>query len=376
MKILFTGGGTAGHIIPIIAIIREIKKNYSEKNLSFFYIGPKDKFSSMLLRQEGIKIKHILAGKIRRGFSVKNFLQNLIDVFIKIPIGLFQAFCYLFFLNPDLIFSKGGFGSIPPVIMGKLLLTPIFLHESDIVPGKANQFLSRFALEVFTSFSKTEYFPFKKIILVGNPVRKEILNGSREKGKEFFKLSGEKPVILVLGGSQGAQRINNKILEVLPSLLKDFEVIHQCGEKHLKEISNTIKIMLGEDRELKDSYHLFSFLDEQEISLAYAVSDLIISRAGSGSIFEIAAVNKPSILIPLSDSAQNHQVRNAYRYGANGASIVLEEPNLSSRFFLERIKQLFNNPEILEKMSQKAKEFSRPEAAKVIAEYIVEYLAK
>lgn len=376
MKILFTGGGTAGHIIPIIAIAREIKKIYFNKNMRFFYIGPKDKFSTMLLTQEKIKIKHISAGKIRNGFSIGNIFYNLIDILFKIPFGILQSFFYIFFLSPDLIFSKGGFGSVPSILSGKLLLAPIFIHESDIVPGKANQFLSKFALEIFTSFPKTQYFPSQKMILVGNPIRTEILNISKERAKKFFKLSETKPVILILGGSQGAQRINNKILEILPALLKDFYIIHQCGEKNLKEIYSEAKAILGENKELKDSYHLFPFLNEVKLSLAYAASDLIISRAGSGSIFEIAAVNKPSILIPLPESAQNHQVRNAYHYGSNGACIVLEETNLTSYFFLERIKQLFIYPNNLKKMAEKAKEFSRPQAAKVIAEYIVEYLTK
>jgi UDP-N-acetylglucosamine--N-acetylmuramyl-(pentapeptide) pyrophosphoryl-undecaprenol N-acetylglucosamine transferase len=378
MKILFTGGGTAGHIIPIIAIIREIKKNYQKENFQFFYIGPKDKFSQALFNQEkDIKIKYIFAGKIRRGFSVKNICQNLIDVLFKMPFGILQSFFYIFFLNPDLIFSKGGFGSIPCVLIGKLFLVPIFLHESDIIPGKANQFLSKLALEIFVSFAKTEYFPVKKMILVGNPIRTKILNGSKEKAKEIFKLNSVKPVILILGGSQGSQRINDKILTILPTFLKNFEIIHQCGENNFKEVHNEAKITLRENEELKNSYHLFPFLNEEELSHAYAISDLIVSRAGSGSIFEIAAVNKPSILIPLSESAQNHQVRNAYYYGVNGACIVLEEANFTSYFFLERLKQLFiHHPEILKKMSQRAKEFSKPQAAKVIAQYITEYLIK
>jgi UDP-N-acetylglucosamine--N-acetylmuramyl-(pentapeptide) pyrophosphoryl-undecaprenol N-acetylglucosamine transferase len=375
MKILFTGGGTAGHIIPIIAIIREIKRIYQKENLELFYIGPKDKFSQTIFNQEkDIKAQYIFAGKIRRDFSIKNIFLNLIDLLFKTPFGIFQAFFYIFFLGPDLIFSKGGFGSIPSVLAGRLLLTPVFLHESDIIPGKANQFLSKIALEIFVSFPKTEYFPLKKMILVGNPIRREILNSSKEKAKEFFRLNSTKPVILILGGSQGSQRINDKILAILPALLKDFEIIHQCGENNFKEIDNETKIILEKNEGLKNSYHLFSFLNEEEISHAYAISDLIVSRAGSGAIFEIAAVNKPSILIPLQESAQNHQIRNAYYYGVNGACIVIEEANFTPYFFLERLKHFFAYPEMLKKMSQAAKEFSKPQSAKVIAEYIIAYL--
>ncbi|MDP1538914.1 MAG: glycosyltransferase, partial [bacterium] len=200
MKILFTGGGTGGHVVPIIAITREIKKIYKKNDLQFFFLGPKDEASSSLLSQEDIKIKTILAGKVRRYVNLKAFVQNLIDVFIKIPIGILQSFFYIFFLSPDLIFSKGGFGSIPGVIAGKLLFVPIFLHESDAAPGFANKFLRGFALEIFTSFPKTECFSLKKLILFGKPIRKELLYGSKEReAKELFKLSLTKPVILIQG---------------------------------------------------------------------------------------------------------------------------------------------------------------------------------
>ncbi len=374
MKILFTGGGTGGHIVPIIAITREIRKIYPKKDLQFFYLGPKDEFGKIFLSQEGIKVKEILAGKIRRYLGWKTFFQNLIDICFKIPFGVLQSFFYIFFLSPDLIFSKGGFGSIPVVIAGKMLLVPIFLHESDIVPGKANQFISRFALEIFVSFPRTEYFPLRKMILVGNPIRREILTGTKEEAKRFFKITGEKPVILVLGGSQGAQRINDKILEVLPQLLENFEIIHQCGEKNFQEVKAESKAIIT--KELEKFYHLYPFLAEPELRQAYAACDLIVSRAGSGSIFEIAAVGKPSILIPLPEAAQNHQVKNAYAFAEKGSCQVLEETNFTSRFFLEKLKQLFVRPEELKKMAESAKEFSRPQAGRIIANYLVEYLTK
>ena len=230
MKILFTGGGTAGHIIPIIAVIRKIRKIYSKEDLEFFYVGPQDEIGSILLSHEGIEIKQVLSGKIRRYIDKKSIVQNLVDVLFKIPIGILQASFYIFFLNPDLIFSKGGFGSIPTTIAGWLLRVPIFLHESDVSPGLANKFISKFSLKIFVSFSKTEYFPIKKTILTGNPIREKILDGSKAKAKKLFKLKGDKPTILILGGSQGSQRINNKILDILAELLKNFEVLHQTGE--------------------------------------------------------------------------------------------------------------------------------------------------
>lgn len=371
MKILFTGGGTAGHIFPIIAIVREIQQIYPELDLQFFYLGPKDEFSQIFLSQEGIKTKSVLAGKIRRYLNWKALFQNIFDVF-KIPLGILQAFFYIFFLAPDVIFSKGGFGSIPAVVAGWLLKVPIFLHESDVSPGLANRFLSKLALEVFISFPKTEYLLSTKMILVGNPIRKEILEGSKEEAKKLFKLSSQKPVILILGGSQGAQRINDKILEILPELLKNFEIIHQCGEKNFQEVKAESEIIIS--KELASFYHLFPFLKEEELKHAYSACDLVVSRAGSGSIFEIATVGKPSILIPLPEAAQDHQVKNAYAYAEKGATIVLEEANFTPHFFLERLKYLISQKEKLEKMQRAAKEFSKPLTARIIASYLVEFL--
>lgn len=366
MKILFTGGGTAGHIFPIIAIIREMKKNYPYAGFEFFYLGPRDKFAKELLLQEEVKVKIVLAGKARRYFS----FYNIIDIF-KLPIGILQAFYHIFVISPDVIFSKGGYGSIPIVFSGRILMVPIFLHESDICPGLANKVVSKFALEVFISFSinETEYFPAKKMLSVGNPIRREIL-----KGVNRSKLKTEKPVILILGGSQGAQKINNTLLVILPEILKDFEIIHQTGKKNFEQVKKEADVVISDD--LKQYYHAFAFLNEKELINAYATADLIISRAGAGTIFEIAALEKPSILVPLAGSAQNHQVRNAYAYAERGAGLVIEETNFKPHFILERIKYLFNQPEKMKIMSQRAKQFSRPNASSIIADYLVTYLSQ
>lgn len=375
MKILFTGGGTGGHIFPIIAVARELRKLFpDEKGWKFSYTGPRDEFAKIFLSQENIKVKNVLAGKIRRYLNVKSFFQNLFDVFFKTPIGFFQAFFYIFFSAPDLIFSKGGFGSIPTVVAGWLLGVPIFLHEADIIPGMANRVLAKFSLEIFISFPKTPYFPEGKMILVGNPIRRELLEGSKQEGKEFLKLSGERPVILILGGSQGAQKINDRILEILPKILQKFELIHQCGEKNFEQIRAEARVMITKD--LEKYYHPFSFLKEEELKRAYAVCDLVISRAGAGSIFEIAALEKPSILIPLTHSAQDHQLNNAYNYAEDGAAIILEEENFTPHFVLARLEHLFSHPEELEKMRKAAKKFSKPLAAKTVAGYILSYLTK
>lgn len=373
-KILFTGGGSAGHIFPIVAIVRELRKMGFEAK--FFYCGPRDDFASIILSQEDIKIKWVLAGKIRRYFGWKSVLQNIVDVMLRTPLGFIQAFFHVFALAPDFIFSKGGYGSLSTVLAGAILQTPIMLHESDAAPGLANRFMSKFTHKVFVAFpvAQTEYFSQEKMISVGNPLRTELLAGDKEKAKEYFNLVGGKPLILVLGGSQGAQAINDLMLAILPEILNDFEIIHQTGGKNLEQVKAEAKVVVGQ--ELLKYYHPVGFLKEIELRDAFEECDFVVSRGGSGTIFEIAASRKPSILIPLPLSAQDHQLKNAYAYAQHRAAVVMEEANLTPRFFIEKIKYLFANPDELKKMSQTAQEFARPEAAKTVAQYIIDSLTK
>ena len=229
--------------------------------------------------------------------------------------------------------------------------------------------------EIFIAFpiEKTGYFPAKKILSVGNPIRKEILNGSKKEAKKIFGLTGEKPIILILGGSQGAQRINDTLLIILSDILEKFEIIHQTGQANFEQVKKEAEVVMADD--LKNYYHPTPFLNEAELAVAFQAADLIISRAGAGTIFEIAAVGKPSILVPLFEAAQNHQVKNAYAFAESGAALVIEEANFKPHFLLERLKYIFSWPERLKQMEKKAKDFSRPEAATVIVNYIIEYLS-
>ncbi|MFZ3055052.1 MAG: UDP-N-acetylglucosamine--N-acetylmuramyl-(pentapeptide) pyrophosphoryl-undecaprenol N-acetylglucosamine transferase [Minisyncoccales bacterium] len=370
-KIVFTGGGTGGHIFPIIAVAEEMRKRDIDLNLS--YIGPSDFTSETFLKKEKIKTHYILSGKIRRYFSIGSFFSNLIDILFKIPFGTFQAFVIMFFTAPDLVFSKGGFGSVPVVIAAKLLMIPIFMHESDVAPGLANKVGSKLSEKVFVSFPipEMEYFPRKKMIETGNPVRKSLAEGNKEEAQKLFNLTYEKPVILVLGGSQGSERINDVILEMLPEMLKEFEVIHQTGLAGFKRVKDESLAMT--DKDLQKYYHPYFFLDERELGDAYTASDCIVGRSGAGTIFEIALIKKPSILIPLPESAQNHQVKNAYSYAKNGACLVLEEGNFTHHFFLEKLRILLKDD--VEKMKAAAEIFSKPFAANVIARYLLDFLS-
>ncbi|MDD5750212.1 MAG: undecaprenyldiphospho-muramoylpentapeptide beta-N-acetylglucosaminyltransferase [Candidatus Pacebacteria bacterium] len=368
MKIVFTGGGTAGHIFPILAIIRELRKNYSDPDLDLYYFGPKSAQSDVLLSIEKVKIKTIPSGKLRRYFS----LQNFVDSF-KIPCGIIKAVFLLFFSAPDVVFSKGGYGSFPTVFAAHLLRVPIFVHESDAIAGLSVKMESKWAVEVFTSFEKTINLAVNKTVCVGNPIRSEVAGGSREEALKFFEIQTQKPVLFVLGGSQGAASVNNLILETFPEILKEFEIIHQTGELNYRQNTKEAHVLIA-DEQLRKSYHSFGFMNETQLKNAFAASSLVISRAGAGAIFEIAANKKPAILIPLPGAAQNHQARNAYAFEQYGAAEIFEEDNLKPHLFLEKLHYLFGHPNILQAMTQGSENFSRPRAGRMIANYLLEYL--
>jgi UDP-N-acetylglucosamine--N-acetylmuramyl-(pentapeptide) pyrophosphoryl-undecaprenol N-acetylglucosamine transferase len=373
MKIIFTGGGSGGHIYPLIAVIRELKKLKSAKDLSLIYMGPKDNFSDTAMKGEDVKVVHIRAGKIRRYLDPYAFFQNILDVMIMIPLGMIQSFIYIFVQNPDLVYSKGGYGSYPVALAAGFLGVPVFLQESDSSPGLASRKLSKKALEIFISFPDTEFFPKGKMIMTGNPIRSEVVGYRKEEAQKALNLTGGKPVVLIIGGSQGAQRINDKLLDTLPDTLKNYEIIHQTGKKNFEQVKKEAKAMLKDDALY---YHPVAFFDDKMMACAYAAADLVISRSGSGSIFEIAANKLPSIMIPLPEAAQNHQVKNAYRYARSGAALIIEENNFTSNFFHAKIKDLVSDKARMKAMSEAAGAFSRPRAAREIAEYTVNYLTK
>jgi len=373
MKILFTGGGSGGHVFPIIAVAREIKRMMPQET-KLYYLGPKDDWVGIYLSQEEIEINEIFSGKIRRYFTPRAIALNILDLF-RVVIGFFQSLFVIFRINPDLVFSKGGYGSLPTVFAAKILGVPIFMHESDISPGLVNRITSKLALEIFVAFEKTEYFKPEKMIPVGNPIRREVFSGGSEQGgKELLGLIGGKPVVFIIGGSQGAQRINDLVFLILPDMLKEFEIIHQCGTRNFQNVANESLVVAKGD--FRKYYHIFPFLRENELREAYFNADIIVSRAGSGAIFTIAALGKPSILIPLPESAQNHQVKNAYIFAEKGAGLSLEQENLTPQFFLEKLRLLSSDSTETQKMKAATKEFARPMAAKVIARYLLEYLMR
>lgn len=366
MKILFTGGGTMGHIFPIIAIARELQRLDAGNKLKLHYIGPKDELALVMLRQENIITHTIAGGKLRRYFS----LANIVDILFKLPFSFVQSFFLLLFMQPKLVFSKGGTGSVPVAFWAHVFGKPIFVHESDTVPGQSNQLAGKWAKKVFTSFEKTADFDPRKTICVGNPIRTEILEGNEEGARENLQITFEKPVVLFWGGSLGAQPLNELVLLALPELLARYEVIHVAGKLNYDSVKTEAASTLPE--ELKPYYHLHDSLNEVQLKHALYATDVVVSRAG-GSIFEIAAAGKPSILVPLPGSAGDHQSKNAYEYAESGAAVIIEQSNLTPNFIMGKIDALLTDPE---PMRQAALAFAKPLAAKTIAREILEYVRK
>lgn len=367
MKIFFAGGGTGGHFYPIIAVAQEIHRIAEERrfvSVEMYMLGDKP-LDAKILRDEEIAFISIPAGKIRRYFSLRNFT----DIFLTMA-GIGKALWYVYRKIPDVVFAKGGYASFPTIIAARMLGIQVMIHESDSVPGLVTRWASKFAHKIAISFpDSAQFFPEKKIILVGNPIRRGVIGGNEDEARDLFKIAEDIPVLLVLGGSQGAQVINDVVLEALPELIKKYHVIHQTGEKNLPEIIGRATIIL-ENHPYKDRYLPFGFLDTAELRSASYISSLIISRSG-GNIFEIAAWVKPSILIPIKSSAQDHQRSNAYQYANTGAAIVIEEENLAPHILRAQIDKIVGDTELQKTMSSAAKAFSRPDAAKIVAEEII-----
>lgn len=365
MKIVLAGGGSGGHLIPLLAVAKKIKEKNQEA--TFLYIGPKGKMEKDMMDAEGISTKNILTGKFRRYFSFQNFT----DIF-KIIAGILQSFFILFVEMPDAIFSKGGYASIPVVIVAWIYRIPILIHESDAVPGLANDILGKFANRVAVSYpSAEEEFAAPEVVLTGNPLREDINKGDAQKAREMFGLVEERKTILIVGGSQGARVINNRVLSVLPELLEKYQIIHQTGEANFEEVKHRAGEMgykIG-----REGYNAVPFIGS-EMKDIYAVSDLVISRAGANFISEIAANGKPSILIPLEGSANDHQRMNAYSLAKVGACIVLDENNLGKHIFLSRIDEIMNDEKLRQKLSKNIQAFYHPDAAERIAEGILEMI--
>lgn len=325
-RIILTGGGTAGHVTPNIALLPRLK----ELNYDIHYIGSYHGIEKELIEQFDIPYHGISSGKLRRYFSLKNFTDPF-----RIVKGLAEANKLIKTLKPDVIFSKGGFVSVPVVMAGKRRHVPTIIHESDMTPGLANKLSIPSATKVCCNFPETlEHLPKDKAVLTGSPIRQELLSGNKVAALDFCGFTSDKPVVLVIGGSLGSVAVNNAVRAILPELLKDFQLIHLCGKGKVDESLKDLK-----------GYVQFEYV-QNELKDMFALTDVIISRAGANAICEIAALRKPNLLIPLSASAsRGDQILNARSFERQGFSIVIEEEELTNDKLLSSIRNLYDNRE-------------------------------
>jgi len=368
MRILFTGGGTGGHFYPIIAVAEELRAVVYEEKLvgaKLYFMSDKP-YNEKLLLENDIRFVVAAAGKWRRYFSILNFT----DLF-KIGFGIGQAIWKMFWIYPDVIFSKGGYASVPAVCAGRILGIPIFIHESDSQPGRANLWAGKFAQRIALSYEEAaSYFEAKKTAVVGNPLRREILNPIPQGAKKFLKLEEDLPIILVLGGSLGSQCINNVLLESLPELLESYQIIHQTGKQNFTDVKARTQVILKDNPNSK-RYQTFEYLNDLAMRMAAGVTDLVVSRAGS-AIFEIAHWEIPAIIIPIPETISHDQRSNAFTYARSGGAVVIEENNLSPSVLTLEIKRILTDPRLAAEMQIGAKNFARPEAARLIAKEILD----
>ena len=373
MRILVSGGGTAGHVAPILAVVDALLKQDSA--IELLYVGQSSGVEARLARQAGIPFAAIRAGKFRR-LPGASLLANLADIGSqarnlrdvgRVGRGLLQALTILRKFKPDVIFIKGGYVGLPVGWAARLLRIPYVIHESDIAPGLANRLLATHAQVIATGFPIAHYsrWPSAKLRFTGNPVRASVLAGNRAAGLKHFNLSGKRPVILILGGSQGARAINRAVLSAAPELLGHYDILHVTGPgEYQVALAHATSHKLDSHR-----YQLYPYL-EDDFGLACAIATLVISRAGAGAISELAALAKPTILIPNAAAAA-HQEVNAAVLKRAGAVVMLPERELSSNSLVVAITSIMSSESRQKDLANAIGSFHQPNAASILAGLIL-----
>ena len=327
-KIILTGGGTAGHVTPNIALLPKLR----ELGYDIEYIGSYKGMEKELIEKEGIPYHGIASGKLRRYIDIK----NLTDPF-RVIHGLRQSLTLLRKLKPDVIFSKGGFVSVPVVLAAHRLHIPAIIHESDMTPGLANKICFSSATKICCNFPETmKYLPADKRVLTGSPIRDELMHGDKDHAYEITGFTPDKPVIMVIGGSLGSVAVNTLVRNCLPKLLKEYQVLHICGRGNIDEsLSGT------------EGYKQYAYVSD-DLKDFFALADVVISRAGANVICELLTIHKPNILIPLGTAgSRGDQILNARSFEAQGFSTVILEEEATEKKLLAAIKNTYENREDL-----------------------------
>ncbi len=364
MRIVFVGGSTGGHFYPLIAVAEALEETQEKPEL--YYFGPEEHDRDALMRHAITYIK-CPAGKTRRYPSFANFTD-----FFKNILGLFVALIRLFQIYPDVIFSKGGYTSVPVLIAAKILFIPVVIHESDSVPGRASKLGAKIARYIGIAYDDVaKFFPPAKTALVGIPIRKSIRQRfDKAEARAYLKIPNDKPLIYVTGGSSGAERLNNQILDALPKLLPNTRIFHQVGEVNLESVQGGVQTKIA-DPMLLSSYYLHGYLNQETIAMILSAADLVISRAGSTTLFEIAIHETPAILVPIPESISHDQRTNAYSYARTGAAVVIEEENISDDMLIKEINEILSDGKRYQSMVAATRSMQYPDAANKIAKILI-----
>ncbi len=369
MKILFTGGGSGGHFYPIIAVTEAINDLSRDRKLlePLLYYAAPEPYDAELLLANNISFVQTSAGKIRNYFSVLNFFD-----FFKTGWGTLVSALRVFFLYPDVIFSTGGYASFPTLLAAKLFRIPVVILNCDANPGRVNRWAGKFAVKIAVAFAEgAAGFPKDKIAHTGNPVRKAALVPARDGAHEYFKLTKDLPVILVTGGSQGSQALNESLLAALPLLLDKYQIIHQTGTDNINDVVGRSKVVMGDNPYL-EHYKPIAYLNDLATRMAAGSANLVISRAGAGNIFEIASWGVPSILVPIPEPTSHDQTKNAFAFARAGACIVIEQNNLTPGLLISEVGRILGHEPVKHAMANAARAFARPDAAAAIASALLD----
>ncbi len=374
-KILITGGGTGGHVQPAMAVIAELRKR--DPDVDLLYIGSADSVESRLAAQAGVAFRAVTVGKLRRSSKgIRGLLttQNVLDA-LRVPVGVIQAYRAVRSYGPDVVLGTGGYVSVPTVVAAGLQKLPVLTHEQTVTIGLANRIAGRYATRIAVSFEESISELPKRLRLrafvTGNPIRAEVFDGVWTRASERFGFAAESnglPCVYVTGGAQGSRKINHAIRDALPELLMRCRVLHQCGSADIDEMHDVGGALPDV---LRGRYVVRQFVERDEIGDAYALADVVVGRAGAGTICELAALGKPSVLVPLEPSSKNEQLRNAQRLADAGGAVIVRQAALTSDNLLEALMPLVRDPEGRAEFGRKVAKLARPNATNEVVDALL-----
>lgn len=383
MRILLTGGGTGGHIIPFAPIIEALRTVFSErqeslprflepKKLEIMFAGVVTPEATTLFSQYDVKATHIPSGKLRRYFSG----VTIIDLLFRLPAGIFRALFVVWNIMPDVVISKGGYGSLPVLIAAAIYRIPVLLHESDSVAGVSNTLFGRLASGIALGYEAARETLGKhasKAVTTGNPVRGSLRQLTQTQAKQSLQVPAQEFVLLLVGGSQGAAQLNEALLAALPKLITNTTIIHVTGQNNFEAVKTVAGDLIAHSPR-KDLYYVYPYLEDAQMIRAFVAADIIITRAGS-TLAEIAAAKKPALIVPLDTSAGDHQRKNAQAFEAAGAALVLDPKNMGRNLFEQNIRRLRDDEALRTQLSENIGKLDFPRAARDVAELSL-YLAQ